>query len=238
MLKCLQAQGLPYRTRNFTLKTTHFKNCELEGIKQRVNSFLALLIHLGSHSETFMVLILYRFPYVSWRESPNGYYYFTSHYWIGLCFSQYAESIQQIPSLVDELCKAILYLVNSTQDFFVLEFLSIISSALVTQAVFRYTRPSLVWSYSACKTRQQIHQPLPTGNRRLCFLNLPHIHVGLAAHQQLVTSSFAQRKAEHRAHAPPFSSAIVSLLAFHASPICINGLIPKDTRRVMTPVPQ
>lgn len=87
-----------------------------------MNSFLAcvqthVLIRLGSHSETFMILILHRFPDVSWRESPHGSYYFTWHYWIGLCFSQLTESICHIPSLAALLCKAVLYLVNSEPGF-------------------------------------------------------------------------------------------------------------------------
>lgn len=67
-----------------------------------------MLIHLGSHSETFMILILHRFPDVSWSESPSGSYYFTWHDWKGLYFSRLAESISQSPSLA-----AVLYLMNS-----------------------------------------------------------------------------------------------------------------------------
>ena len=68
---------------------------------------------LWSHSETFMVLILHRFPSVSWRGSPTGWYDFICHYWLRLYFSQ-------ILSLAAELGKAISCLVTSVPGFLLL----------------------------------------------------------------------------------------------------------------------
>ena len=68
------------------------------------------MLVLWSHSETFMVLILHRFPSVSWRGSPTGWYDFICHYWLRLYFSQ-------ILSLAAELYKTISYLVNSVPGF-------------------------------------------------------------------------------------------------------------------------
>lgn len=167
---------LPYRNGHY------FRNRELEAIKWWVNSFLAcmqthVLIRLGSHSETFMILILHRFPDVSWSESPSGSYCFTWHDWKGLYFSRLTESISQSPSLA-----AVLYLVNSQPGFL---YLGISLSGLPLY----HSNTSLVPGYQAF-TRLHLFRNwmVPIRHTSLCPhaadlpLPGPAPRVGLAAH--------------------------------------------------------
>lgn len=199
-----------------------------------------VLIHLGSHSETFMILILHRFPYVSRRESPNGSYYFTCHYWIGLYFNQFAESTCQSPSLAAVMRKAVLYPVNSKPGFLYLG---------ISLSGFRYHSDTHVWVYQAVPRLDwfrnwmvllqwhQTHQPLPTCRRPLCSPALPHVRAWqpstpLVGHCLAMMLAALPREKLGLENVPAFSWTVVSPLTLPASPVRVNRLIPKETGRV------
>lgn len=190
-----------------------------------------------------MVLIQHRFPYVSWREGPNSQYYLTCHYWMGLYFSQFAESICQIPTLATDLClywkfssteRFYCTLWTLSQPFFILGFLSVGSGVLVTQLCsgvpgLHRTRFILHKKLAVLIQWQQTRWPLPTVCRPLCSLAMPHVqagqHTSCWSLPGLDAGSFAQRKAERGGHAPllaqplgagwPSTQVLFTLIGLH-----------------------
>lgn len=156
-------------------------------------------------------------------------------FWLGLYFSQFTESVRQIPSSAAELCKAVSYLVSSMPGCLHLVITFNGFRCPSDTSLFTCTRRSLDWVYSAQETGWfSPSAGRPPGCRPLCSPALPPVQAWqhTVVLHGLVAGGFAQRHAEHGGRAPPFSSAIVSPLTFHASPVHINRLTPKETRQV------
>lgn len=192
-----------------------------------------VLIHSGSHSETFMILILHRFPNVSWRENPRGSYGFTWHYWIALYFSRLTDCTCQVPSSAAVLCKAVLYLGNSEPGFLYLGMsLTGFQSHSDTSRVRgcqAFSRLDLFRNWmvlrhtSLCPHAANLPAPRPCPTCRLG--STPH-----SGH--CLGFLLAALPRERLSLLPPSSSALVSLLAFRASPVQVNRLKPKEMRKV------
>ena len=157
---------------------------------------------LWSRSETFMVLILHRFPPISWRGSRTDWYDFICHYWLGLYFSQ-------ILPLAAELYKTISHLVNSARiSPLVISFSGFQCPSdtgcvqvfqMFTESDFFCTRNWIVLIQGQQTLAADLSAPQPCSR------------ADLAAHRLLGTawawcSSFAQQETERGGHAPSFSS--------------------------------
>lgn len=109
-----------------------------------------------------------------------------------------------------------------------------VSSVLVTQAMFRYSRCSLNRIFSAQETGLFSSGPADTGCRPLCSPALLACRLGgtQAVGHSLGLMLAALPSKRLSVEDMPHLLALVSPSAFHASPVHINRFTPRETRKV------
>lgn len=110
------------------------------------------------------------------ERKPHWLVLFYMPFWLGLYFSQFTESVRQIPSSAAELCKAVSYLVSSMPGC--LHILITFNGFRCPSdtSLFTCTRRSLDWVYSAQEAGWfSPSAGRPTGCRPLCSPALPPV---------------------------------------------------------------